>query len=565
MQQEESQRSPPEGFKTISEGLASILVPDTKEADVFYNPIQEFNRDMSIAVINTWCQVYQDELAEKQREKQRKKQAKLAAAAKENNSNETEEEAIKNGEEEATKNGEEEQAESIPVQPRIRVLEALSATGLRAIRYAKECPNVSSILANDMDSSAVAAINRNVTFNNVEGKVIGNQGDANLVMYQGLTNEASSGKGQFHIIDLDPYGTAAPFLDAAVRSVQDGGLLCVTCTDMASLAGGQLEACWVKYGSMPVPNSSYCHEMGLRILLHTIQTSAARYKRVITPLLSCSIDFYVRVFVRVSVSPALTKKTPARTSIIYSCTGCKEFKVLPMGHHLEAGKSTKFKVSTGPPVGTECKNCGSRFHIGGPFFSDPIHDQGFVEKLRSHVKASEAEKKYKTFQRMLGMITVISEELKDVPFYYLLPSICGLLHCQTPTIKSFCSAIMNAGYRVSLSHCTASSIKTDAPIDVLFDILRTWVKDHPVDPKKLKEGSLAAKILGKEPSIEVSFEKNEKEMNKGENREKGEKVKLVRYQVNPEKFWGPKARPKGGKRKTDDADKVETSKKNKIE
>ncbi len=34
------------------------------------------------------------------------------------------------------------------------------------------------------------------------------------------------------------------------------------------------------------------------------QTSAARYRRFIKPVLSCGIDFYVRVFVRVFESPA---------------------------------------------------------------------------------------------------------------------------------------------------------------------------------------------------------------------------------------------------------------------
>ena len=39
---------------------------------------------------------------------------------------------------------------------------------------------------------------------------------------------------RFDVIDLDPYGTACPFLDSAVQAVANGGLLCVTCT-------GQLE------------------------------------------------------------------------------------------------------------------------------------------------------------------------------------------------------------------------------------------------------------------------------------------------------------------------------------
>ena len=45
-------------------------------------------------------------------------------------------------------------------------------------------------------------------------------------------------------VDLDPYGTAAPFIDAAVQCVNDGGLLCVTCTDMQVLATNNYPEKW---------------------------------------------------------------------------------------------------------------------------------------------------------------------------------------------------------------------------------------------------------------------------------------------------------------------------------
>jgi tRNA G26 N,N-dimethylase Trm1 len=86
------------------------------------------------------------------------------------------------------------------------------------------------------------------------------------------------------------------------------GLLCVTCTDMAVLAGSQSEACWAKYGGMSLPQSQYCHELALRILLHSIQSSAARYRRWIEPLASCSIDFYVRIFIRVHDSASMVRQ-----------------------------------------------------------------------------------------------------------------------------------------------------------------------------------------------------------------------------------------------------------------
>lgn len=42
-------------------------------------------------------------------------------------------------------------------------------------------------------------------------------------------------KKYFDIIDLDPYGTAVPFLESAISCLEDGGLLAVTYTDLAVL------------------------------------------------------------------------------------------------------------------------------------------------------------------------------------------------------------------------------------------------------------------------------------------------------------------------------------------
>jgi tRNA G26 N,N-dimethylase Trm1 len=47
------------------------------------------------------------------------------------------------------------------------ILEALSASGLRSIRYSKELKNVKKIIANDMDNSAIEAIESNIEYNQV--------------------------------------------------------------------------------------------------------------------------------------------------------------------------------------------------------------------------------------------------------------------------------------------------------------------------------------------------------------------------------------------------------------
>lgn len=58
------------------------------------------------------------------------------------------------------------------------ILEALSASGLRSIRYAKEVPGVREVIANDISEKAVSSIRANVAHNGVEHLVTTSHEDA---------------------------------------------------------------------------------------------------------------------------------------------------------------------------------------------------------------------------------------------------------------------------------------------------------------------------------------------------------------------------------------------------
>ena len=75
------------------------------------------------------------------------------------------------------------------MQDGIRVLEGLAASGLRAIRYAREVPGIARVDANDLDPVVVDAMRRNVAFNGPEAscRVHPIQGDCRIVMMQ-VTN-----------------------------------------------------------------------------------------------------------------------------------------------------------------------------------------------------------------------------------------------------------------------------------------------------------------------------------------------------------------------------------------
>ncbi|KAG9290032.1 hypothetical protein G9A89_010338 [Geosiphon pyriformis] len=495
-------------FNIVKEGKASILFPKTNE--VFYNPVQEFNRDLSIAVIRTWSEI----IFEEREGKSRKKQNKLGSIATgtpvtkfEDSKNETLPDP------------------SMPSRT-FTILEALAATGLRAIRYAKELPNLEYVVANDLDLGAVNSIKRNIAHNCLsENLVRTNQGDASAFMYQ-----HRGPLDQFDVIDLDPYGSAAPFLDGAVQAVRDGGLLCVTCTDAAVLTGANHpEKCYTQYGAMPV-KGEFCHEMALRILLHSVTLSASRYRRYIVPLLTLSIDFYIRVFVRIFTSASEAKMAACKNSLLYVCTGCQTYYLHPMGKVSEKGNFSPMTNS----INYNCDFCENKFHIGGPIWGYPLHDKTFLSRILSHIKDSNIEV-YNTQARMLGMLTVASEEI-DSPLFYNLAALSKKLHCTNPPLKMFCSALLNKGYKYSTSHAAAGSVKTDAPPEVVWDIMRSWVVLNPINWKNVPEHSPGRKILTVEASFKADFSFHE------DAEPPSKKIKLVRYQINPQPNWGPMAR-----------------------
>ena len=66
-------------------------------------------------------------------------------------------------------------------------------------------------------------------------------------------------------------------------------------------------------------------------ILYLLQGHANRYKRHIVPMLSLSVDFYVRVFVRVYTSPAAVKDSATKLMHVYQSLGCDSFFMQRVG------------------------------------------------------------------------------------------------------------------------------------------------------------------------------------------------------------------------------------------
>lgn len=297
----------------IEEGSAYMIYNNKEE--VFYNKVQVLNRDISIQVIKLFSEIYIKESNDKYQKRLLRIAAEQSSASvSSSSSNQTSSSSS------SSSNQQQNNEDIIKPISGIKVLDALAATGLRSIRYMKEIPNISSITINDLSKEATEVALNNIKINNIdENKCIIYNKDATMLMY-----ESRGRHDQYDVIDIDPYGSASPFLDAAVQAVTDGGLLCITCTDTSVLCGTYPEVCYSKYGSIPL-RQPYLHEGSLRILLNSIETVANKYKRYIEPWVSLSVDFYIRVFIRIHFSPSEVKLSCLKRIMIYQSLHCPTF------------------------------------------------------------------------------------------------------------------------------------------------------------------------------------------------------------------------------------------------
>lgn len=463
---------------SITEGKATILFPN---GEVFYNPVQEFNRDLSISVIQTFIDNFI-----KVSKKKRKNEG-------------------------------------------INILEALSATGLRSIRYAKELNGINSIIANDLDSGAVELIKSNIERNgeNLKEIIIPHQGDANWAMHKFKNSEEF-----IDVIDLDPYGSAAPFIDSAVQCVSNGGLLCITCTDMAVLCAKNPETCFAKYGGTPC-KGTVCHESALRLLLQAVETCANKYKKHIVPLMSCSIDFYIRIFIRVVESPTNVKYSGTKRGIIERCSQCKT--IYPREFITQSSQNMDLFSSNSLEKIVNCSICSGSLSICGPMWLGPLHDSIFVKDVISHAKNLDLG----TFRRIEGFCSVISEEI-STPLFYCLTEMSSFLKSSVPPLLAIRSALINAGYSISGSHCDPSVIKSNAPSIFVWKLLVEWQKKEFPERNISKLGIIHENLLFNCEKYDKICDFTIIKLANPPSRSQS----LKRYQENPTKNWGPLARAK---------------------
>jgi tRNA (guanine26-N2/guanine27-N2)-dimethyltransferase len=385
----------------VKEGQVSVVVPKLaayvkepweyapSKAPVFYNPIMELNRDLAVLAIQT----YQRSLGRE-----------------------------------------------------ISVCEPLTGCGIRGIRFAVEVEGIKKVFINDINPEAAKLALFNVERNELAGSISVINEEANLFL-----SRYAAPRKRIDYIDIDPFGSPVPYLDASLRALRNSGLLALTATDMAPLCGVHPNACVRKYGGKPL-RTEYCHELAIRLLVGCLTMMAAKHDMGVEVLLSHSTAHYIRVYAVISYGARLADKSVRMMGYVLHCFSC---------FHRETS------MGIFSPLKRDCAECGTKLNVAGPLWLGRIADEDFC----SLIKGETSGRGIKQEKRVHKIISLIQGEINAPATYYVVDKICDKLNLPVPPLTKVVKGVRKMGFQAILTHFNSRGIRTDAPAYVMNKVI----------------------------------------------------------------------------------------------
>jgi tRNA (guanine26-N2/guanine27-N2)-dimethyltransferase len=388
-------------FLETVEGNTRLLVPAASlnnkvpsKTPAFFNPAAKFNRDISVLIYRTFSSEYKQNIKS--------------------------------------------------------FADAFSGIGARALRVAVEVPGIENIYLNDINVLAIEAAKKAAELNGVTKRCYYSIDE----VCKFLTQYSTINGERFSIIDLDPFGTPAPFVDCVLRSILDGGLISITATDTTVLCGVYPIVCHRKYYGRSL-NTHYTNEIALRLVISLIALTAARLDLAIEPIFAHANLHYLRIYVKVLVSSSKANKVYDNIRYLRHCFKCGNRNVVERYNMSEV-----------------CDICDSKFSFAGQMWINKLFDKNLISKSISHKPVNDSSQAMKEMDRCNKLFSICMDELDDIPYYFRGDEIASKLRINPYPLQTLVDKLSSAGYRSSKTSFNPSAFKTNARIDEILEVLR---------------------------------------------------------------------------------------------
>jgi tRNA (guanine26-N2/guanine27-N2)-dimethyltransferase len=316
-------------------------------------------------------------------------------------------------------------------------LEGLSGIGARGIRVANELSDVEQVIVNDLNPKALELAKKSASLNNLQNF----QTSENEVCRFFSTFSKKGERGT--IVDIDPFGSPAKYIDCGIRATMHGGILSTTATDLQVLHGLFRDACKRRYGGVPV-KTEYSNEIAIRLILGCIRVIAARLDIEIIPLFVESDLHYYRTYVRILNRPDQNENI----GYILHCKTCGNRKVIN-----EQEKS--------------CEICNGSVDLAGPLWIGQLFEKQFLETIKDEIPNYIVDK---NCEKVISKSILESEKPGT---YFTLDEIASKMKVSPLRLDRAISKLESNGFVASPTSLNPTGFRTNARIDQILEIFST--------------------------------------------------------------------------------------------
>jgi tRNA (guanine26-N2/guanine27-N2)-dimethyltransferase len=309
-------------------------------------------------------------------------------------------------------------------EKQLHLLDGLAASGIRGIRLANELVGNFDVAINDYNEEAFLLIKKNISHNKLKNVVACNK-NLNVLLSE----------NKYDYIDIDPFGSPVYFIDSAVRSIYNNGVIACTATDTASLCGVYPNVCRRRYGAQPF-HLFIMHEIGLRILLGFICREAAKYDKGIEPILTYSNDHFFRVYVKIRRGKRFANESMENHSLVD-----------PQEITFSLNKNEE-------PV--------------GPLWLGNLHTKHALKEIRTIL----FEKELNTKNSLWKLISLLEEESDAPAFFYTTDDLASYFKVSPPKMDLIFEKLRDKGFIVTKTHFSPTGFKTDASINEIKEVFK---------------------------------------------------------------------------------------------
>jgi len=311
----------------------------------------------------------------------------------------------------------------------------LAGVGAGSIRVCNEVDYVKRVYLNDLNPDALGLAKASAKLNGVYHRCSFSRYEANDFL-----SKHSGPHKRLDCIELDPFGSPAPFLESAVQACKIKGMVSATATDGAVLCGVHPEVCFRKYGSNSL-NTEYCHEIAVRIIYAALAFAAMRLDLGISPVFAHTTKHYTKVNVVINAKPVPTSKEIGYISHCFSC-----------------GARTVDKI-----VIERCKECKKKTRYAGPLWIGELFNKQIVEKSLKFAPNKGSK------QLLEGALS----EITSPKTYFVIDRMCDGLGIPPPPLSRIIGILQRKGFIAVRTILNPRALRTNAAGTKLREILKS--------------------------------------------------------------------------------------------